>query len=260
MKIINLDTKEEIPFETFKFSTGEPNVRINMSRKQMRVRVQCGLEDLIEALMAIEILEREYGIIYIELYLPYLPFSRQDRRCNPGESFGAAVLAFILRAFSIYRVVTYDVHNSEVGHMYPRFINEMPKIPYKLIDSGDYDVICFPDKGAEERYLFLDRRKKILIGEKVRDPQTGEITNYQLTGDIPAAPSKILVIDDICDGGRTFIELAKLLPDQHLELYVSHGIFSKGFDELKQCYKHIHTTDSIYKGESDEFITVHRCL
>lgn len=53
-----------------------------------------------------------------------------------------------------------------------------------------------------------------------------------------APPKPILVMDDICDGGATFISLAKeikaheLYNDQELWLYVTHGIFSKGKQTL----------------------------
>jgi hypothetical protein len=64
-------------------------------------------------------------------------------------------------------------------------------------------------------------------------------------------------VDDICDGGGTFNLLAeawkrKLRIDQHskLELFVSHGIFSKGLDAIDPVIEHITTTDSWCKGNS----------
>jgi phosphoribosylpyrophosphate synthetase len=41
-----------------------------------------------------------------------------------------------------------------------------------------------------------------------------------------------VVIDDICDGGTTFIELAKILPKAKLYLFTTYGIYSKGMDVL----------------------------
>ncbi|HCW17254.1 MAG TPA: phosphoribosylpyrophosphate synthetase, partial [Achromobacter sp.] len=58
----------------------------------------------------------------------------------------------------------------------------------------------------------------------------------------PAQP--VLVVDDICDGGRTFLELASALRDttrQPVYLYVTHGIFSKGLGELNARYAGIFT-------------------
>jgi ribose-phosphate pyrophosphokinase len=57
-----------------------------------------------------------------------------------------------------------------------------------------------------------------------------------------------IVIDDICDGGRTFIELAKKLKERNvgnLSLFVSHGIFSAGINALSSHYGQIGTTNSM---------------
>jgi len=61
-------------------------------------------------------------------------------------------------------------------------------------------------------------------------------------------------VDDICDGGRTFIESAGLLreayPEADIHLYVSHGIFSKGTDVLFDAgIKTIHTIKGEVKRE-----------
>ena len=59
------------------------------------------------------------------------------------------------------------------------------------------------------------------------------------------------MVDDIFDGGRTFVELAKLIlpmEPERLELYVTHGIFSKGYDEITQYYDRIYTTNSFHEA------------
>jgi ribose-phosphate pyrophosphokinase len=59
----------------------------------------------------------------------------------------------------------------------------------------------------------------------------------------------VLIVDDICDGGRTFIEAAKLLYIEgvnNVYLYVTHGLFTKGIQILYDAgIKRIFT----YKGE-----------
>jgi len=76
----------------------------------------------------------------------------------------------------------------------------------------------------------------------VRDTKTGEIKSVVLRDEVPAGA--LLVVDDLCDGGRTFIELAKALPNRPSTatyLYVSHGIFSRGPDVLLGYYDKIFT-------------------
>jgi len=56
------------------------------------------------------------------------------------------------------------------------------------------------------------------------------------------------VVDDICDGGGTFIGLADLLDERAMraDLYVTHGLFSQGTEKLVQRYsEHVICTDSI---------------
>jgi ribose-phosphate pyrophosphokinase len=127
-----------------------------------------------------------------------------------------------------------------------------------LAPKADELVVVAPDKGAVKRatlvaesLISLDTPERILFGEKVRDPGSGEIletlvltrmgeTFTHLTPDklapFPLKGKPMLIVDDICDGGRTFIELAKVLREfepSEIILYVTHGIFSKGFEVFK---------------------------
>ena len=68
-----------------------------------------------------------------------------------------------------------------------------------------------------------------------------------------------LIVDDICDGGGTFIGLANELKNKNagkLYLAVSHGIFSRGFDDLEKCFTKIFTTDSIKKPEHNSLTQI----
>ena len=59
-----------------------------------------------------------------------------------------------------------------------------------------------------------------------------------------------IIVDDICDGGATFIAISKALQDagvpvKNISLCITHGIFSKGFDELMANFSEIAVTNSI---------------
>src|SRR6266436_4439963 len=85
---------------------------------------------------------------------------------------------------------------------------------------------------------------------KLRDARTGELSGFGINNDIEEY-EKALIVDDICDGGGTFIGLAELIhginPGMELSLYVSHGIFSKGFVELDKQFVNIFTSDFSFK-------------
>ena len=61
----------------------------------------------------------------------------------------------------------------------------------------------------------------------------------------PIKIDNYLIVDDIIDGGRTFIELSKELvrkgiDKSQINLYVTHGIFSKGFTELDKHFNKVY--------------------
>jgi len=194
----------------------------------------------------------------------YLPCSREDRRVSSVASYG---LNSILDMFRDRSVTTIDQHNpdGEIDN------NISPRAILNAIDDFGPCVLAFPDAGASGRYLsrlkdFWDVRYfSAIYGEKVRNTLTGEVTDYRVEGDLPVRlnssfSNSVLVIDDICDGGRTFIELAKVLKakqsDVSLALYVTHGIFSKGLDELRTYYDYIYTTNTIKTDYTEEDLNI----
>jgi len=114
---------------------------------------------------------------------------------------------------------------------------------------GHYDTVIFPDAGAATRYNI--KHSNIAIGSKVRDQDTGWITHYELEGKVWG---NVIVVDDLCDGGKTFELLAQSIFDptrnypniERLDLSITHGIFSKGLDKLMRWYNTIFTTNSFF--------------
>lgn len=112
--------------------------------------------------------------------------------------------------------------------------------------------ILYPDKGAIDRY---GEDFGVTVGycNKIRDQLTGKLGGFEVPI-IDQFISEVLIVDDICDGGGTFIGIADKLRSQgyagKLGLYVSHGIFSKGVLCLVENnrFDHIYTTDSFSKN------------
>jgi phosphoribosylpyrophosphate synthetase len=114
---------------------------------------------------------------------------------------------------------------------------------------SSYDLIIFPDESAERRFkpelleLGADS-KKMVTAKKERDQVTGNITKYDIGNN--NSYNKILVIDDICDGGATFKLVADSIDSKEYHLSVTHGIFSN--DALINTltkYDKIFTTNSL---------------
>lgn len=164
------------------------------------------------------------------LELPYLPYARQDKEISNTATFAFYPFAHLLNSLEFTQVRVFDPHNLDAAQLNIKNVDiSMPVLDGLLQQLGALPV--YPDAGARKRYACPDL--KVLTCDKDRDPLTGHINGIVVNGTVKPVP--YLIIDDICDGGRTFIEVAKKLYDagaKEVHLYVSHGIFSKGLDVL----------------------------
>lgn len=183
--------------------------------------------------------------------IPYLPGARQDR----GTPFGARVYANLINSMAADRVVCFDPHSPVMPALVENLtvVHSDAVIAASLPNQGrDYVGVIAPDAGAVDRA----RRAAEALGiplyraTKVRDFATGKLSSFQCE-ELPVS-GRLLVVDDICDGGGTFMGLAQAtgLPKQRLDLWVSHGVFSGRAAQLTEAYGRIFTTDS-HPGHSN---------
>lgn len=116
-------------------------------------------------------------------------------------------------------------------------------------------AVVSPDAGAEKKAKEVGKQVKadVFAASKVRDTMTGQIISTEIRGDVKGR--NLIIIDDICDGGATFTELAKKLKEKganDIYLYVTHGIFSKGLDVLKEHFKHVYCYHSLVTDFANE--------
>lgn len=186
----------------------------------------------------------------VRLDVPFFPYGRQDKGISNESTFARSTFLKQLNAMGFDAVYTLDAHSS-----IPGVTSIEPALAidgtFNAIEQqyGSITTICFPDVSAWQRYgkLFDSTRGRLidLCIQKNRDPATGEITETILENrsvwqkkdiDLPAITGNILIVDDICDGGRTFIEAARLLrnacPQARIHLFTTHGIYSKGLNVL----------------------------
>lgn len=184
------------------------------------------------------------------LHIPYIPYARQDKMVDNYETFALCSFAKLLNALKFDVVLSLDVHSLIARDLIHNLCDTLPKKQInKVIDYVDPDIIVYPDAGAVERYS-KSINFDFIYGIKLRDKKSGRIFKYDLN--VTNSPSRVLIIDDICDGGATFMILTEKLKQagaHEIFLYVTHGIFSKGVKILKDAgIKRIFT----YKGEISE--------
>lgn len=239
---------------SFDFSAGEVQVRVNPIPPSSReITIESDIlnsRDFIETCLTLNAINHMVGVeCPVRLILRYLPYSRQDRPCATGEAFSLEVSLAFLTTFLAPSdtLVTWDVHSdvaeSEVLRNSPgvKFVNitaaallrDLSEI--KDITFPPDTIVVSPDKGAVQRATEVKSAlglSEVIYASKVRDPNTGAILRTEVPEDVSYEGKPLLIVDDICDGGRTFIELAKVLRKYNpsrIDLYVTHGIFSKGF-------------------------------
>ena len=169
----------------------------------------------------------------VNLEINYLPYGRQDKSVSNNYTFALHTFAKIINSLNFDMVLILDPHSKIAEGAIKKSIAHYPHQAVQRAYHGTLsDLVCYPDKGAVEKYTKQYHYQHI-YGEKVRDQATGYITHYTLIG----RPSeRVLIIDDICDGGKTFEILAKDLYEagaKEVNLFVTHGIFSKGLRPLK---------------------------
>lgn len=203
--------------------------------------------ELMHVLQLAQLVQKELDTESVNLIAPYLPYGRQDKEVGNNVSFALQTFKDILYAANICRIETFDAH-SKSDMVY----STAPEAFHRSVI--DHDVVCFPDAGANERYKYnfnIDIYQQVCF-EKVRNQQTGEITGLKLLGKFESANKSVLIVDDICDGGMTFIKVAqelKKLGFTRIDLAVSHGLFSKGKQVLYDAgINNIYTTNSLLRN------------
>lgn len=207
---------------------------------------------------------RRMRVRVIHLFVPYLLGARSDRKFKVGQpSYLVDVVAPIINSLNFDSVTTMDVHSDVAAACIPALENmdNADLVRYALNDLykekapiEEKAILISPDGGSLKKIYKLTEgigyTGDIITCSKSRD-ENGNLTRVVVTeedGDLGDGRDAIIV-DDICDGGATFINLAKEIRYQMAEqskllLVVTHGIFSKGFGELQQYFDGIYCTNS----------------
>ncbi len=207
---------------------------------------------------------RELGVEEIHLYTPYFMGARSDRKFEEGGNWYLRdVICPIINSLGFKYVTVLDPHSSVLGNLIKGFrsvdnkqlvgfaLKEIYGLPIDPVANINKCILVSPDAGASHKIYKLAEqigyKGDIITCSKERDAE-GKLTQVQ----VPEyhQPNKdLIIIDDICDGGRTFINIAKHLKEyKHhkgkIYLIVTHGIFSNGFEELSKYFDGIYCTNS----------------
>jgi ribose-phosphate pyrophosphokinase len=221
---------------------------------------------------------KEVGVKNISLYIPYCIGARSDRKfMEGGINYVKTVIAPIINSQGYNKVTILDPHSDVLEACINNFekVDNVDLVSFALQDyflskgfetwsASNFDGMRFisPDAGALKKVFHVAEavkyRNEVIIASKHRNLETGKIDYTNVPMSVHDADKDVFIIDDICDGGRTFIEIAKVVdevrklsssvkPEHYGKNYliVTHGIFSFGFDFLVQHFDGIYCTNSV---------------
>lgn len=263
---------------SIKFSAGEVQVKIpaHLIKSHNTVKAHICDSDGIMLLGQLAYVIRQYDNT---LVLPYLPYSRYDRVNKNNDALSIKVFADLINNMNFSKVITHDCH-SDVGvallnnctdvpqhilvmDMFDNINNDKDQLDMFATSEFDniqkYDAIVSPDAGASKKAFKLAQilGKPLIECGKHRDFDTGNIIGFN----VPASYltdeniTTVLIVDDIADGGGTFIGLAEELSKfiDNVDLYVTHGIFSKGTKQLNKNIRNIYAYHNWLTIDPDTF-------
>ena len=188
-------------------------------------------ENIFELLLLIDAARRASARKIIAV-IPYFGFARQDRKDKPRVAIGAKLIANMLIAAGVDRVMTMDLHADQiqgffevpVDHLYAStlFLKEINKL-----DNGNL-VIAAPDVGGAKRANSYAKNLNcgLALCHKNRK-RANEIAEMTVIGDVVG--KDVIIIDDMCDTAGTLTTAADLLMEKgalSVRAFCTHAVLS----------------------------------
>lgn len=233
--------------KTFNFPVGEMQVSVfTVAQKEVSMEfIFEKNEDIIELLMVCDAIKRDGNKLML-LTMHYVPFGRQDRVAVSGEAFSLKVFCDLVNSLGFQHVLITDPHSDVT----PALLNNCTVVTQDQVFierlNGNKDFLLIsPDGGALKKIYKLAKKAKVPVIEctKKRNVENGEVTETVVHAD-DLQGKDCVIVDDICDGGRTFIEIAKVLKTKNcgkIFLCVTHGFFTKGLQVFDGLIDEVYT-------------------
>jgi ribose-phosphate pyrophosphokinase len=223
------------------FNNGETNIEINLRPEHKKVLLICqdvkSPNDVVmNTMFAIDALKRQEA--EVDLFIPCLPYARQDRRNGRNVAITSQVMLRMLEQAGISKLFVVDLHSTQMEGFAKFPIVNIDSEPI-LIDTikdkmrqfeGENFVVVSPDAGG------VKRAKKygdalglpIAIVHKSRDPFTNESISHNVIGSVNG--KHCIVVDDMVDSGGTLLDAERLLADngaRTITFAIGHPVLSK---------------------------------
>lgn len=244
-----IDTRTALGYKVIKFPDGESHLVLNDIDRKDSVIITCRIrngEELFLMMQLSDVLKRQ-EITIERLNILYLMGTRMDRIVSFSEPYTLKIVADVINSFNARDVQILEPHSFKSLIL----IKNSHDWCFRH-NTKDY-ITCYPDAGAKERYSnCMDG----IVCSKIRDVSTGNLTGFKVQNPQYFKSGNIMVVDDLCDGGGTFIGLAPILRElnpQKLTLSIVHAIQLSGIERVASVYDEVFITDS-YRDWQNEIL------
>jgi ribose-phosphate pyrophosphokinase len=188
-------------------------------------------DNLMELLVMIDALKRASAGSIIAV-IPYFGYARQDRKSKPRTPISARLVADLLTAAGVDRVVAIDLHAGQIQGFFNIPVDHLYGMPV-LMDHlrsrfGSDTVIVSPDAGGVERARAYSKRlgaSLAIIDKRRPAPNVSEVVN--IIGDVRGRDA--IIVDDMVDTAGTLTAAAQAIMNQGARSVfacASHGVLS----------------------------------
>ncbi|MCJ8211644.1 ribose-phosphate pyrophosphokinase [Mucilaginibacter sp. RS28] len=217
-------------------------------------------DNLMEILMMVDAARRA-SAHYVTAVIPYFGLARQDRKDKPRVAIGAKLVANLLVAAGINRIMTMDLHAAQIQGFFDVPVDHLDAsvifVPYIKSLGLPNLTIASPDMGGSYRARTFAKyfNAEVVICDK-RRKRANEIESMTVIGDV--TDQDIVLIDDICDTAGTLSKAAALIMERgarSVRAVCTHPVLSGNAYETieKSALTELIVTDTIpLKQESSK--------
>lgn len=219
-------------------------------------------DDIIALALVKDVIDNKYVNVKTILKIDYMMYQQDDRRFKTEESFGLKVISNFINTMKWDKIKIFHPHSDKVEFIDNCIITSNQSfVEDAILDVRSYTFNKFPYWVIPDSGAFKTQFKQIenieypnfITCMKSRNHETGDIETVVNVGDLSG--QACFIVDDICLGGRTFIQIAQKLREKNcgeLYLIISHGVFNQGIEHLLEYFDYIYTTDSICNIEHEK--------
>jgi len=220
-------------------------------------------DNLMELLLMIDAAKRA-SAENVTVVVPYFGYARQDRKDKPRVAIGAKMIANILEAAGVDRIVTCDLHAGQIQGFFNIPLDHLDAsaifVPYLKESITKETIFASPDVGGTARARRYAKHFKVdmVVCDKHRQ-KANEVAAMQVIGDVKG--KDVILFDDLVDTAGTLCKAADVLKDKgakSVRAVITHPVLSgKAYENIaNSTLDELITTDTLPLREKSDKIKV----